>query len=69
MALAMRTTGKRGVVVVMCIITMLLSASCVDASIASSDEHQDAPFGDAIGLTCQSQSDCGFLPGLACIEG
>jgi hypothetical protein len=41
-----------------------------DANAAAlNDQFDDAPFADGIGLKCHVQSDCGFLPGLACIEG
>lgn len=32
------------------------------------DAVDDAPFSDLVGIRCESQSDCGYLPSLACID-
>lgn len=36
---------------------------------SDADDERSAPLHDLIGLRCHSQSDCGYLPSLACIEG
>lgn len=38
-------------------------------ALGEDDDEQRAPLHDLIGLRCKTQSDCGYLPSLACIQG
>ncbi|DAZ96885.1 TPA: hypothetical protein N0F65_008846 [Lagenidium giganteum] len=39
------------------------------ASLALHDVGLPGPFDDTIGFKCSRRSDCGYLPGLACVDG